>query len=219
MREKHIAVTFDDGPSEYTRRVLWEFSKYEREGFKATFFVVGNNLCPITESPCADLLRDVLREGHQIASHTWRHKNLDAIDTVSRHEQMNLNKIALAEALHMYGKAPTYMRPPFGSCSAETGCLEDMRQLGYHVVNWNIDTSDWQHCDSEKDCQISTALFDEQFDGRSEAGYIVLSHDVKQYTPSVLLPHILQHAKDTGFKVVTVGECLGDPKENWYRKW
>jgi len=219
VHKKHIAVTVDDGPSQYTQRVLEEFKKYEKEDFKATFFVTGNNLCPIMDDACAENMRDALKAGRQIASHTWRHKDLNAIDTEGRHEEMDLNKDALAKALGMGGKTPTYMRPSHGTCSAESGCLEDMGKLGYHVVNWNIDTSDWMYCESGEACQTSVALFDKQFNSESEAGFIVLSHDIMEYTASVLIPHVLKRAKDAGFKVVTVGECLGDPKENWYKKW
>ncbi|KAH7041357.1 uncharacterized protein B0I36DRAFT_344968 [Microdochium trichocladiopsis] len=217
--KKQIAVTLDDGPSEYTQRVLDEFAKYAKDGFKATFFVTGNNMCPITDDRCAKIVRAALKAGHQIASHTWRHEDLDAIGTDARAEQMNLNKEALAKVLDLGGKAPTYMRPPYGTCGGESGCLKDMGDLGYHVVNWNIDTTDWMYCDSEEGCKTSVELFDSQFDSKSQTGFIVLDHDIKEYTASVLIPHILKRAKETGYKVVTVGECLNDPKENWYKKW
>lgn len=29
---------------------------------------------------------------------------------------------------------------------------------------------------------------------------------------------MIDHARDQGFKLVRVGECLDDPEENWYRK-
>ncbi|KXJ88922.1 hypothetical protein Micbo1qcDRAFT_214129 [Microdochium bolleyi] len=217
--EGQIAVTLDDGPSQYTKRVLEEFSKYEKDGFKATFFVTGGNMCPITDTECTDIMRSAVKAGHQIASHTWRHEDLDAASTEGRAETMDKNKEALAKALDMDGRAPTYMRPPYGACSEGSGCLRDLGDMGYHVVNWNIDTADWQHCDEEDRCQTSVELFDAQFDGESKTGYNVLTHDIKEYTASVLIPHILRRAKEANYKVVTVGECLNDPKENWYKRW
>lgn len=199
--------------------MLEEFAKYEEDGFKATFFVTGNNICPIMGDECAETIRSVLKAGHQIASHTWHHEDLDAISKEGRAEQMNLNKDALVKAMDMDGKAPTYMRPPYGTCSESTGCLKDLGDMGYHVVNWNIDTVDWKHCATEAGCLESVALFDELFDSQSRIGYTVLTHDIKEFTPSVLLPHILRRAKEANYKVVTVGECLNDPEENWYKKW
>jgi len=32
------------------------------------------------------------------------------------------------------GFFPTYMRPPYSSCTAECGCEDDMAELGYHIT-------------------------------------------------------------------------------------
>ena len=125
------------------------------------------------------------------------------------------------KALNMGGKTPTYMRPPFGSCYEGSGCLSDMGKMGYHVIDWNIDSLDWMYCADEWTCAQAVATFDEQFyaGAAKKIGFNVLSHDTKEFTASVLLPHMLKRAKQAGYKVVTVGECLNDPKENWYKKW
>lgn len=47
--------------------------------------------------------------------------------------------------------------------------------------------------------------------------FIVIAHDIKQLTVSILAEYMLQTVKEKGFRAVTVGECLGDPSENWYR--
>jgi hypothetical protein len=46
--------------------------------------------------------------------------------------------------------------------------------------------------------------------------FLVLSHDSLQYTALALVPHMLTEIKNRGYRAVTVGECLGDPSENWY---
>ena len=52
----------------------------------------------------------------------------------------------------------------------------------------------------------------------SQASHIVLSHDIHEQTAHVLVDFMLETLADYGYRAVTVGECLGDPSENWYRQ-
>ena len=65
---KLIALTFDDGPGPYTRRLLEGLAK---RGVKATFFMLGQQA--ENYDVTAGLVRDA---GHQIASHTYDHPQL-----------------------------------------------------------------------------------------------------------------------------------------------
>ena len=49
----------------------------------------------------------MIRDGHQVASHTWTHQNLTAITSTQLYNQMYYNEIALNDIL---GFIPTYMR-------------------------------------------------------------------------------------------------------------
>jgi peptidoglycan/xylan/chitin deacetylase (PgdA/CDA1 family) len=60
-----IALTFDDGPSQYTPQLLDTLSRY---GARATFFVLGD---AAANNPA--VLQRMRNEGHQIASHTYVH--------------------------------------------------------------------------------------------------------------------------------------------------
>jgi peptidoglycan/xylan/chitin deacetylase (PgdA/CDA1 family) len=70
-------------------------------------------------------------EGHQVASHTWSHPDLCNITSAQRKDEMYKNEMALRNIL---GVIPTYMRPPYSSCTAECGCEADMLELGYHIT-------------------------------------------------------------------------------------
>jgi peptidoglycan/xylan/chitin deacetylase (PgdA/CDA1 family) len=83
------------------------------------------------------MLRRMLAEGHQIASHTWSHQDLSAITKDQRYEQMIRNEMAISNVV---GKFPTYMRPPYSSCTAASGCEQDLADLGYHVSYFDLDT-------------------------------------------------------------------------------
>lgn len=45
----------------------------------------------------------------------------------------------------------------------------------------------------------------------------MIGHDIHNQTANVLVEYMLQGLQAKGYKAVTVGECLGDPKANWYR--
>src|SRR5258708_4698689 len=63
-----LALTFDDGPSAYTSRMLDELAKYN---VKATFFVLGSRAAQHPE-----LLERMSREGHVIANHSLSHPKM-----------------------------------------------------------------------------------------------------------------------------------------------
>ena len=68
-----IALTFDDGPSEYTQRILDTLEKY---GCHATFCMVGNRMGQNAEAVAA-----VVASGNDIATHTWSHENLKELSS------------------------------------------------------------------------------------------------------------------------------------------
>ena len=133
-----VAITYDDGPYLYTASVLDQFKRYNA---KATFFVTGVNLGkgqiddPNTAWP--GLLRRMIADGHQVASHTWSHQDLSKITSAQRRDQMIKNEMAISNVI---GKFPTYMRPPYSSCSAASGCQADMAALGYVISYFDLDT-------------------------------------------------------------------------------
>lgn len=105
-----LALTYDDGPYQYTNHILDLFRSYNA---KATFFVTGNNLGKGQIDDAAtgypDTIRRMHTEGHQIASHTWSHQDLSSITSQQRKEQMWRNEMALRNILGFF---PTYMVIP-----------------------------------------------------------------------------------------------------------
>jgi hypothetical protein len=208
-----VALTYDDGPYIYTAQLLDTLKQY---GFTATFFVTGNNLGKgsiDTTAPWPALLRRMVAEGHQIASHTWSHYSMTAIPSALRKQQMVKNERAIANVI---GKYPTYMRPPYSQCDDASGCNADMQALGYHRVYFDLDTQDTinflpSQIQKSKDV-VQTLL------GRSSAtNYLAIQHDLVQPSVADLSPFFFNLIKQKGWRGVTAGECLQDPKENWYR--
>ena len=74
-----VALTFDDGPHNFTRQLLDILKSF---GFQATFFITGNNLrkgaIDIT-APYSAIIKRMIADGHQVASHTWSHYSFQRV--------------------------------------------------------------------------------------------------------------------------------------------
>ncbi|KAG0086244.1 chitin deacetylase [Podila epicladia] len=201
-----FAVTFDDGPSLWTHELL---DYLLLRNVKVTFFVNGLNYNLITDAPFAAVVKRAHDEGHQIASHTWAHADIAApgVDVAS---QMKMLDDAL---LNIIGARPVYMRPPYGSTNPAT--LEYLGSQGYKVINWNVDTNDWQHpLDFKADLDAyKYALQSLTAPGK---GFISLQHDAEQGTAEVWSKMAIEYVISKGFNVMPVGTCLGDTT-GWYR--
>ncbi|GJC86878.1 putative peptidoglycan-N-acetylglucosamine deacetylase ARB_03699 [Colletotrichum liriopes] len=227
-----VALTYDDGPASYTNDLLDLLKKYNAT---ATFMITGNNnakgeidnatfpwVSTIKYAVCFTLPlvsrltlndRRMYADGHQIASHTWSHADLCQITSAQRKNEMYKLEMALRNII---GVIPTYMRPPYSSCTAECGCEDDMKALGYSVIYFDLDTADYLH-DSPTEIQQSKDIVDQSIAAKPAASdnFLVIGHDIHQQTVYNLTEYMLQ--KFQGKKLVTIGECLGDPRENWYR--
>ncbi|KAG0132179.1 hypothetical protein HOY82DRAFT_558280 [Tuber indicum] len=211
-----VAVTYDDGPYIYTNEVLDLLKEFD---VKATFFVTGNNIgkgaIDSTSQPWAGVIRRMESEGHQIASHTWTHQDLSRIGEAERRDEMLKNEVAIKNII---GKFPTYMRPPYSSCTADSGCTRTMDDLGYHIIYFDVDTDDYNN-DTPATIQVAKNNFARAIDGTSPAQnkYLAIAHDIHEQTARSLTRFMLETIKKNGYRGVTVGECFGDAKDNWYR--
>jgi peptidoglycan/xylan/chitin deacetylase (PgdA/CDA1 family) len=215
-----VALTFEDGPYIYTDKILQLLDEHNA---KATFFVTGNNLGkkPI-DDPSAlwgPLLKRIHESGHQLGSHGYAHENLAMMATTNgdrgrgRQREIVYNEMAFRNVLGFF---PRYLRPPHGACSRASGCMDYVTKLGYRMVNWNVDLADTSDS-SWQMIQGSKSLFDHEVSIDHTVGrYIIRMHDVYYQTAYNLTSYVLDKLDERGYYVVTVGECIGDPKENWY---
>ena len=119
-----VALTFDDGPSPYTAKVL---DVLRREHVHATFFLCGANAERYPE-----LVRRIRAEGHEIGNHTYSHPWLylmkeEAIASEIDRTQDTLERIS--------GRRPTLFRPPFGVRWFSLWPL--LRRRGLTMVLWS----------------------------------------------------------------------------------
>ncbi|KAK3385533.1 hypothetical protein B0H63DRAFT_510320 [Podospora didyma] len=205
-----VALTFDDGPYIYTTELL---DLLKQNNVRASFFVVGNNAgkgrINDPSSGYAPIIQRMIADGHQVGSHTWSHQDLNAATREQRRAQIIHNEIALNSIL---GVIPTYFRPPYTRCAGE--CLDDLKSWGYHVVNYDIDTRDWQDGGVKAKSTYQTILSEHS---AASSAWISLAHDVEDFTVHHFAQFMIDTARRLGYELVPVGTCLGDPPENWYR--
>lgn len=217
VHKLHIAFTDAAStifsPYIYTSQVLHQFASY---GFKATFFVTGINNAKgaiDTTASWASVIRRMVAEGHQVASHTWSHQDLSVITDAQRYDQMIKNEMAIRNII---GKYPTYMRPPYTSCNA--ACQTVLKDLGYVVAYFDLDTDDYHQLATIQVAKDNfKRILDQTTGGKTSGDRLAIAHDIHEATALSLTGYMLQYLKDSGYRGVTMGECLGDPEANWYR--
>ena len=183
-KEKRIALTFDDGPHQYvTKQVLTTLQKHK---VKATFFVLGQNVVKYPE-----IVKKADSFGHEIANHSWSHKNLTKLNVKQMQAEINRANEAICEAI---GKYPTMYRPPYGAID------ETVREvIELTPVLWNIDTLDWHHKTPAK----TVANLKEQ----AKNDGIILMHDIHQQSADAL-EDVIIYLKEEGYEFVTTSQLL-----------
>ncbi len=183
-----IALTFDDGPSAALTPKLLDLLAARH--LKATFFVVGQNAA---DHP--DILKRAVREGHEIANHSWSHPNLGKMSDDAVRRELQKTDDAITAAI---GKRPTLMRPPYGSITArQKKWIHE--EFGYRIIIWDVDPLDWKRPGPS----VVTARILKE----TKAGSIVLAHDI--HPPTIeAMPATFDQLMKKGFKSVTVTELL-----------
>ena len=126
-----IALTFDDGPSEGTPRIL---EILERHRAPATFFQCGRN---VDRLPA--VAREVRAAGHEIGNHSYAHP-LFCFRSPSFVEN-DLSRAQDAIGRHT-GETPVWFRAPFGV--RWFGMSAAQRRLGLTGVMWTVIGYDWK---------------------------------------------------------------------------
>lgn len=186
---KYMALTFDDGPSAYTQKILDILAKKK---VKATFFNLGSQA---GEYP--DLTKAVVESGHELASHTNAHQYLPNLNRDDLRKEITSAFDTLEDAS---GTRPQMMRAPYGSfTSAEWARSGDI--ISSNVL-WNIDTLDWKLPGASA---IKSMVLDNAFNGA-----IVLMHDGggNREQDVQALPGIIDGLQKAGYKLITVSELM-----------
>lgn len=181
-----VALTFDDGPGGYTD---WLLDVLEENDVKATFFMLGSSIGYWEDTVCR-----AVEDGHEIASHTWDHPNLNSLS----YEEIS-NEISDTRALiyEVTGVDTMLMRPPYGNSDSRVVAMAE--EEGVALIKWSVDTMDWSVLDAY-------AVYEHIMSHASD-GAIILCHDVHRTTIEAMemaIPALLEE----GYQLVTITELL-----------
>ncbi len=184
---KLAALTFDDAPHPLYAPLLLD--SLHRAGVRATFFIIGRNA-----EAYPYFVQDMLREGHEIANHTYHHVRLNSADEATvRSEITQTNEI-----LEAISKKPVqFFRPPGGRFSPTV--LKVVRELGMTLAFWTDDPGDFNNLG---DKPLEAKLL-----SRLRSGGIVLLHDNVLQTIQIL-PTFLRLAQQEGIALGTTSDLL-----------
>ncbi|HMT04504.1 MAG TPA: polysaccharide deacetylase family protein [Solirubrobacterales bacterium] len=182
---KRVALTFDDGPSDYTPAILRILA---RRNAKATFFMLGQQVASNPRSA-----RRVLALGHEVANHSYDHDQLPSGSNIRR---------STRRIRQVTGFRPCLFRPPYGAVSSTL--KQSVRANRMKTVNWDVDTSDWKLPGA---ASISSTIVH-----RVRPGSIVLMHDGGGPRSGTVaaLDSAITGLRRRGYRLVTVSELLGN---------
>lgn len=183
--KKAVALTFDDGPSSFTDRLL---DCLESNHVKATFFMTGTEIASFP-----DEVKRIKELGCELGNHTYDHTDLTTLsieDIRSEIEKVD------TQLLELTGQAATVVRPPYGSVNDTVRST-----VSTPMILWSIDTLDWKTQDPD-------SIVKEVMD-HVEDGSIILMHDIFSTTvdaAEILIPKLIED----GYELLTIHELASD---------
>ena len=188
--DKKIALTIDAASAhDKTEFILETLNKYN---IKATFF-----LCGFWAEKYPDIVKRIDAEGHQIGNHTATHPHMNKLSSQQILDELKKYDDILESII---GKRSTLFRAPYGEYNDNV--ITTVRNAGYEVIQWDIDTVDWRE-ERSAETILNSVL------PKLKSGSIILSHNngfkIEQY-----LPTLIETALGQGYEFVTIGELLLD---------
>ena len=192
---KTVYLTFDDGPSWITEKIL---DILKKEDIKATFFVVGND-----DDYGHSLLKRMDKEGHAIGNHTYSHdysyiyKNLDNF-----FEDFYKNEAFIYEAT---GKKTSLVRLPGGSNNNVSRNIDgrkimldicnSLEEKGYIYFDWNASSADASAVPATTEQIVNNTL---QWIGRHQNPNVLFHDSAAKVNTLKALPIIIEKLKFLG---------------------
>lgn len=189
--QREIALTFDDGPGPYTRRILEVLGRLHTP---ATFFWIGRGVSEYRSVAALEV-----RAGYAIGNHTQTHASLGGQSLGDQRREIAQG----AGAVESLGLArPRLFRPPYGSFDQTTlSLLSEQRMV---MVLWTVDTRDFSSPGTKRIIYLAVS--------GSRPGAIILMHDGGGDRHQTLgaLPTIIRSLRARRYKLVTVAQLLRD---------
>jgi peptidoglycan-N-acetylglucosamine deacetylase len=234
--DKLIALTFDDGPRPYVlfgakgdHPTTGLVDILDRNGVKATFFVVGWRLTPKTWGEprhednigitCIDAAEQLVRRGHELEDHTYSHLELRSAEKKNGEPWVLHDVDRGAEAIKaVTGAEPRYVRPP--DWIITTDARRDLEHHGYRVLTISsenpvalrdVNSLDYLCAGKAVGCpkpSLADAVL-KQIEQREKKGaytHILAFHELS--TTAAIMPRLITDLKARGYRFVTLSEYM-----------
>lgn len=191
--EKVIYLTFDAGyENGNVEKTLDILKKHNATG---CFFILENLVRRNT-----DLVKRMFDEGHTVANHTMKHKNMAKI---TDKKEIETELVGLEQlCLELVGDKPAKLyRPPEGSFSEDN--LKIVNELGYKTIFWSFAYADW---DNDKQMSPDNAL--SKLLSHTHNGEILLLHPTSS-TNAKILDEYLTRLEADGYRFASLEELCG----------
>lgn len=186
-QEKIVALTFDDGPTEYTEEVL---TILEDKNTVATFFLIGQQI-----EKNSELTKKIVEKGHQIGNHSYSHprfylKSMSFIeDEIQKTNELIRNAGYTDEIM---------FRPPYGK--KLIGLPLYLSQQNMKTIMWDVS----EDGGNTKEFIVNNAL------EHTKPGSIIIMHpNCKECKPDrEAIADIIASLRAQGYTFVTVSDLL-----------
>lgn len=193
--KKVVALTFDISWGNQTPMPVLEILK--DNNIKATFFLSGPWVKQYPE-----IVKRIKEDGHEIASHGYRHINLSNLSKSEIKEEI---KKAHQNIKETAGVDAHLIRTPNGDYANHV--IDAIHESNYEAIQWGTDSLDWMNPG------VETII--ERVTEKTHPGDIILMHasdSCKQTTDA--LPVIIKNLKKQGYQFISVSEMLKEAKND-----
>ncbi|WP_307893764.1 polysaccharide deacetylase family protein [Bacillus swezeyi] len=194
--EKTIYLTFDDGPSAVSQRLLQILSEHD---VKATFFMLEPNMKVHRQA-----VLNMKQQGHALGLHGVTHdqkkfyKDANSPNLEMKQAQKTLKSITGVET-HL-------IRTPYGSKPSLTDAQKNvLKKNGFTYWDWNIDSLDWKYRSQKFVPEVMNQLNTIE-KRQSKQPIVILMHDIPSTVQS--LPLLITNLKNMGYSFETLDESM-----------
>jgi len=190
---KTVVLTFDDGPSAYTEKIL---AILKQKHVHAVFFVVGQ------EALNRPILKQIYDDGNEIGNHTYSHPDLTTMSELRIRAELNVNRLIIESQT---GHGTRLFRPPYLGSDSLTQQSEDLIRIvdgyGYLTLDEDIDTDDWRRPGVAHIVKAATV---------GQPGGIILMHDGggDRSQTVAALPSIIDYYQKQGYRFETMSQVM-----------
>ncbi len=183
---RSVAITFDDGPDEYTAAIL---DILRAEGVPATFFLIGKKIVGGER-----LIERIVSEGHGLGGHSWSHHwRLPMSSSRDIAAEIRETQTAISDIVQSQVQL---FRPPFGVTTPLLA--RAVRETGVMSIGWSLRSYDTTIGDPDR---LMMRL------RKVRSGDIILLHESGICTATIL-PMFIKYIRTQGLEIVPLSKLL-----------